>query len=450
MQSIADNGEYREEDFSAFPKLRNRIENKTLRHLETEGVFVFPESVDSAEDISWDQMVLKSVNGKILTGNVMGFIGYGNERLNIASRFRNNEEDYFFRYLLEEVLDYPNVVDLSTDAAWDSETFNFALLLFPRYLQAAMRKGLFRQYVRTHYNDESFRGSLDTSRHIATNTPFSGSVAYSQREFCADNDLMELVRHVIEFGKGRKLGRAILSSAKDEIRLVETATPRYRLSDRKAIISRNTKNPVRHAYYHEYSVLQKLCLLILRQQRYRVGAGSRQMYGILFDGAWLWEEYVAKLLGEEFWHPKNKLGSGAQQLFQGFNREEGLIYPDFIGKSKESRVIADAKYKPLKNILGRDYQQILAYMYRFDAKRGYFLYPETKQDSATGHENPRTLWLNTGTTYDKVDPRPDVFVVKQGFEIPKNSSSYGEFVEQMKKSEQEFKAAISKLGLAID
>lgn len=46
------------------------------------------------------------------------------------------------------------------------------------------------------------------------------------------------------------------------------------------------------------------------------------------------------------------------------------------------RIIADAKYKPIKNIGNRDYLQVLAYMFRFDAKAGYYLYPESENSES--------------------------------------------------------------------
>lgn len=67
---------------------------------------------------------------------------------------------------------------------------------------------------------------------------------------------------------------------------------------------------VRHAYYHEYRLLQQLCILILRNEQHQYGTGTRNVYGILFDGAWLWEEYVNTLIGDAFYHPKNKTEMG--------------------------------------------------------------------------------------------------------------------------------------------
>lgn len=40
----------------------------------------------------------------------------------------------------------------------------------------------------------------------------------------------------------------------------------------------------------------------------------------------------------------------------------GLIYSNFIGNDYQNRIIADAKYKPINNLKGSDYFQILAYI----------------------------------------------------------------------------------------
>ena len=128
-------------------------------------------------------MILQSVNDSYRSGNVMGFIGCGNERLIIESRFSGEEDDYFFQYLIDRVLDFPNLVDLETDANQDNRLFNFLLFLFPYYLKTAMRKGLFKEYIRHNYNDGYVKGTIDIARHIEKNTPFTGNVAYSQREF---------------------------------------------------------------------------------------------------------------------------------------------------------------------------------------------------------------------------------------------------------------------------
>ena len=430
---IKDNNLNKKDDFSEIRTVTGKIVDKTLEQLEREGVFVFPEIVKDAEDITRDQMILQSVNDSYRSGNVMGFLGCGDERLIIESRFSGNREDYFFQYLLDRVLEFPNIVDLNVDADQNNRLFNFLLFLFPYYLERAMRKGLFKNYIRHRYNDGNVKGAIDVARHITKNTPFIGNIAYSQREFSYDNYLMELIRHTIEYIKRKPYGNNLLVKIKDEVKLVIEATPNYETYDRQRIIDINKKNAVRHAYFREYLALQRLCILILQHQKHQIGSGSRQIYGILFDGAWLWEEYINSLVDDIFYHPMNKGGKGAQRLFGG---NIGLIYPDFISRDSGERIIADAKYKPIDNIGNKDYLQVLAYMFRFDSKSGYYLYPE-----AEGTKDLQ-LWMNQGSTYEEdVRPRDDVSITKHGLKIPADAENYESFVLRMKASECEFMEA---------
>ena len=434
LAKIKDNSQVKKTTGAEIKYLVNRIADKTLEQLEQEGLFVFPGCIAEAEDLTKDQLVLQSVNDAFRTGNVMGFLGYGNERLIIESRFSGDSGDYFFQYLLERVLDFPNIVNLNTDTDQNNKLFNFLLFLFPNYLKAAMRKGLFKKYIRNSYNDGNVKGTIDISRHIKQNTPFTGNVAYCQRVFSYDNDLMELVRHTIEYIKRKPYGNNLLAKVKDEVKLIVEATPGYEPYDRQRVINGNKSSPVRHAYFREYLALQRLCLLILQHRKHQIGSGARQIYGILFDGAWLWEEYVNTLIGNVFYHPMNKASTGAQRLFNG---NIGMIYPDFISRDSSMRVIADAKYKPNNNIGNKDYLQVLAYMFRFDAKKGYYLYPEVAETADL------RLRLNRGTTYEKnVFPREDVYITKHGLRIPVDADNYEKFVTQMKKSEAIFQQSL--------
>ena len=435
---IKDNSSIRKELFANVPLLTKRIADKTLKQLEREGVFVFPDLIRDAEDIEEDQMILQSVNDTYRSSNVMGFLGCGNEQMVIESRFSAAGQDYFFSYLLERVLEFPSILNLGTNADQENKLFHLLLFLFPQYLKSAMRKGPFKTYIFNRYNDSHVKGTIDVSRHIKQNTPFVGNVAYHQRKYSYDNDLMELVRHTIEFIRRKPYGRNLLTKVKDEVQLVVETTQNYRPHDRRKVILENKHNVIRHAYYREYRALQQLCVLILQHQKHQIGSGSRQVYGILFDGAWLWEEYINTLIGDLFYHPMNKAGSGAQRLF---TENVGLIYPDFISKNKEHRMIADAKYKPIDNIGNRDYLQLLAYMFRFDAKSGLYLYPEVAD------KNHRTLKMNQGSTYEgDVRPKDDVTVRKLGLKIPDHVPDYESFVRNMQISEQEFKKIVASFA----
>ena len=429
VRTINDNNiQIEKESLSDIKNLVNKIVDKSLKKLQDEGIFVFPEVLKDAEDLDDEQFILKSYNGYYISSNIMGFIGYGQEELVIKSRFSNdnNGHDYFLEYLLSKVLDIPNIVDLETNANNNNKLFNYLLFLFPFYLKQAIRKGLFKQYEKHEYNNENIKGTIDIARHIKSNVPFIGKIAYLQREFSYDNDLVELIRHTIEYIKTFSYGSQILNKVSSEVKQIIEVTKSYSASDRNKLISKNFKHPIKHAYYKEYHSLQQLCLLILTNKSHSIGQGQKKIYGIIFDGSWLWEEYLNILIKDNFYHPKNKASKGGQWLFTNNKSKEGLIFPDFIGKNLDNRIIADAKYKPLGNIKNKDYLQLLAYMFRFDCKKGYFLYPEASDS------NSITLNLNKGVSYEKnVESRQDISIIKLGLKIPKESKDYNDFAKAM-------------------
>ncbi len=427
---IKDNSRNSKDHFFDIPHLVKSISDKTLGELEKEGVFVFPEFVGEADDLSDEQMILRSINDDYCSGNVMGFLGRGDERLVIESRFSTGDNDFLFQYLLDRVMDFPNLVNYETDATRDNKMFALLLFLFPAYLANAVRKGIFKTYVNRKYNDANVRGLINVDRHIRLNIPFTGNIAYSQREYTYDNYLIQLVRHTIEFIKRKPYGNKLLNKVKDEVKQIIDATPNYAPKYLANVLLENKKNRIRHAYYHEYRALQQLCILILQNEKTQVGLGTRKTYGILFDGAWLWEEYINTLVGDSFYHPMNKKGKGAQWLFAG---SAGLIYPDFIGKDYKNRIIADAKYKPFNNIGNDDYLQVVAYMYRFDAKKAYYFYPEINSIA------DKVLFLNSGSSYEQnVRAREDITLIKHGLHIPNGANSYDEFISMIKESEAQF------------
>lgn len=444
--SVKDNCKIEKTKFSEIHSLTDKIADKTLDQLKEESIFVFPELNDS-DDLVKDQMILQSDKGFYRTSNVMGFIGYDHdnkkERLIINSRFSTdgNYEDFFLRYMLSKVVD-PNIVELATNADTDEQLFDYLVFLFPFMLKNAMRKGIYKEYVCKQYNDFNVKGTIDIPRQIKTNTPFTGKIAYSQREFSYDNNLMELIRHTIEFIKYRKYANSLLSKVKDEVNQISEITRNYSLSDRQRIISANIRKPIQHAFYSEYRNLQKLCILILQRRKHQIGFGTDKIYGILFDGAWLWEEYVNSLITLKFHHPRNKGGSGAQRLFShGEKGKIGLIYPDFISIDVNDRIIADAKYKPMDNIGNKDYLQVLAYMYRFDSRKGFYLYPESDGNMS------ESFHLLKGSTYEKVEKREkdaDIVIRKIGLMIPGNVKTFDDFRNIMEDSEKLFK---TKLGV---
>ena len=304
------------ENFIAeYPKLSQALLDRTLDNLSKEdNIFIFPNDLTYTPDLDKDQKIFETVNQEIKTGNVIGFLGCYKERLTISSRFSDESDDYFLHYLLQKVLNI-NLTSLDVGLSPEDKLYQLLVYLFPKYLQAALRKGLYKEYQRFFHNDSHLKGAVDVGNHLKKNLPFTGNIAYTTREFTYDNPLMQLIRHTIEYIKTQKSFGVILDNNLETIAEVTRVTPSYKLADRAKFIRINKTKPLRHAYFREYRKLQELCLIILNREKHGLGYQEQKIHGILFDVSWLWEEYVYTLLPKGFIHPRNKEKLGGISVF---------------------------------------------------------------------------------------------------------------------------------------
>ena len=434
MMRITDNQHkiVKEEFVEEYPKLSNLLLDRTLESLsQDERVFIFPNDLKNSPDLEKDQKIFETVNQKIKTGNVIGFLGCGQERLTISSRFSDESNDHFLHYLLQKVL-HINLTSLDVALSREDKLYQLLMYLFPKYLQAALRKGLYKEYQRFSHNDSHVKGVIDVRNHLKKNLPFTGNIAYTTREFTYDNPLMQLVRHTIEYIKNQKsIGQGVLdnlSTSRENVAEIVRVTPSYKLADRAKIIRGNQSKPIRHAYFHEYRKLQELCLMILNQEKHGLGYQDQKIHGILFDVAWLWEEYVHTLLPKDFIHPRNKEKLGGISVFSVGKRK---VYPDFY--DRERKIVLDAKYKKLefteKGINREDLFQLISYSYILKAEKAGLVFPS--KDKVVDNEIGKLAGYGA-------------LLKKLSIQIPQKSSSYREFCEMLESSEEAFKRNITK------
>ena len=369
----------KEEFITEYPKISQVLLDRTLDNLSQEdSIFIFPNDLKNSPDLDKDQKIFETVNQEIKTGNVIGLLGYGQERLTISSRFSTESDDYFLHYLLQKVLNI-NLTSLDVGLSREERLYQLLIYLFPKYLEAAMRKGLYKEYQRFSHNDSHIKGVIDVVNHLKKNLPFTGNIAYTTIEFTYDNPMMQLIRHTIEYIKNQKsLGRGIIYTNRENITEIIRVTPSYKQADRAKVIRRNQDKPLRHAYFREYRKLQELCLMILNREKHGFGYQEQKIHGILFDVAWLWEEYVHTLLPKDFIHPRNKEKKGGISVFSGGKRK---VFPDFY--HKELKIILDAKYKKLelteKGINRDDLFQLISYAYILQAEKAGLIFPSIDQ-----------------------------------------------------------------------
>lgn len=432
--SLTDNNIGRE-DKQTF--LRHEVEalfpvaDKTIAELckDNENLLIFPRYNEKTGDRIEESPIIKIINTndsdkvRIATGNIMGFIGVDNLQIKIKSRFDVGPNDYFLHYMLQKVLSI-NLFDLKHNNEHE-DVFDIIIFMFPYFLKTALRQGIYREYRHFKHNDTNLRGTIDINRHIAKNIPFVGNIAYSTREYSRDNDMTQLVRHTIEFIKTKKYGKAILNfdrETAENVELIVEQTPLYNKNERNNIVGKNLRIK-NHSYYTEYRQLQLLCLQILRMEEIKYGENDQDICGILFDGAWLWEEYVNTILQEYgFKHPENKLKKGGIYLFE---EQTGIRYPDFY----KDDMVLDAKYKQLSSysrvseVARDDVHQLISYIIALHVEKGGFVAPLQQEQS----EIP-TSYLKGYTA------SLSIF----GIEIIKDAISYADFCDKMKMTETTF------------
>ena len=353
------------------------VKIKDLKLDDNPNLLIFPRDLSQYGDKISESNIISLQGDIISTGNIMGFVGLGDTQLDIKSRFAQDDgRDYFLHYMLQKVFSI-TLFDIKHTSNKE-QVFDFLLYLFPYYLKKALAQGLFKKYRTFEHNDANLRGVIDVSRHIRQNIPFRGTVAYNTRTHSYDNEITQLIRHTIEYIKTKPSGGVVLNNdleTRQCVSQIVAATPTYKPTLRDKIIGQNLR-PVRHPYFGAYTALQNLCIKILRHESIKFGNEKDKVYGILFDGAWLWEEYLATFL-KDFTHPHSKTDNSGKKMF--CNPHRVLCQPDFF---IDGKIVLDAKYKKHETLFDgkqrEDRFQLLSYMHIFNASQSGLIVPSNK------------------------------------------------------------------------
>lgn len=437
----SENKNISDEDIEKDINSLKEISHRTIKNIiENDNLLIFPSDLNKSKDIDKSKTIFNIYNNEVRTNNIMGFIGYNDTQIKITSRFATDKNDYFLHYMLQKVLCL-NIFDLQHSTNKD-DSFDFLIYMFLDLFQKAIRQGIFKSYQKREYNDANVRGVIDINRHIKNNIPFNGKIAYNTREYSYDNNITQLIRHTIEYINTKSRGILnINEDIKSGVFQIIEATKRYDKNKRQSIINKNLKK-LNHPYFYEYEPLRKICIQILRHEELKYGREENKIYGILFDGAYLWEEYIWTILKDlNFKHPENKTGKGGINLLE----KDWEVFPDFYKINNEKNIVLDTKYKRLENkdIDRNDKHQIISYVYTLGAKIGGFIYPS---------ENKEFSFDNIGISnreYNKnilEDYSPSIF--KYAFLIPnkksnkENFENINDFKKEIEKSENDFKEKI--------
>lgn len=464
--------DYKKESITNIHDIENlrKIANKPLKELTknwNSRLIVFPKEIgDNYDGVEDSKIINMSESGDtafVEATDLLGFIGIDDTFLSIGTRFTGDKdkEDFFLHYLLQKVLKI-NILTLHHRAGQDA-MLDLMMYMFPGYLSKALRQGLLKRYTQIMKNDATIKGSINIAQHIRKNIPFNGKIAYNQRHFSIDNSATQLIRHTIEFIRSSQLKSLLKADnqIKTDIALIESNTPSYNKNKRNSIITLNKKRKP-HPYFTFYEPLLQLCIAILEHKKMKYSPEKKEIYGIIFSGSWLWEEYlnnrIFKPLG--FIHPDNRRKIHPVYIFKGkqaiVSEDEEWIeknfaprYPDFMIYEKTAdgainevvKMVADAKYRHHSHCGDREnLHQLLTYMYITQSKHGLLIYPigiNTEGEirkKLTEERNYSKSIVGYGGEYYRI-----------GFRIPEKFQSYKEFSEFMEQEEKEIKNTINTI-----
>lgn len=412
------------------------ISGKKISDLKNQDGFLIYCNEDKLKDDVEKNSIFTISGDKLTTYNIAGFIGTKHTFLTIRSRFAyDNGDDYFLHYMLQKVFNINiSTLEHSTDR---NKAFQFLPYLFKYYFLQAMSQGLYKKYVWNKYNDSKVKGTIDIARHIKHNFIFTGNIAYNVREHSYDNNINQLIRHTIEYISNIKMFSIMLENDDmiDLVQDIRNITPTYSAKNRQQVINNNLKSDI-HPYYSEYEPLRQICLQILMEDdELKYGRQENKIYGVLFDAAWLWEEYLNTLVCEidsSFIHTRNKSKENRIYMLENNGWE---AYPDFY--SEVLGIVMDAKYKhakEVKDIARDDRMQIISYMHILGAATGVFLYPTDEEIDKENKHNISSGKLNIP------DKNTDEYIYQYRFKIPQGEiNSMQDFINEIEKSEIKFK-----------
>ena len=390
------------------------------------------------------------------TGNLMGVLRFRDKKnrnkavqVQVLSRFDTGDKNYFLNYLLSKAFD----VSLGTDEVSsnpESILDNLLDLLFIRRLaDAAGSVGLFKQYRERRNNDWNFKGRLDLPRHLRENVPLMQGIAYVKREIEHDVPLNEII---LLAAKAVRKRRADIFDRNEDARkalrdlLVAIPDPG---SVRDVLRERSCREPVSQPYYREaYEPLRQVAKMILEKEQWSLFAddGDAEVSGVVFDGSWLWEEYVATVLANRgFRH-------GTEPVLRVFENKEKRFIPDFYRPNGSGEqgcdIVLDAKYKR-SNPAGQreDVHQVLCYLLLTGAKFGGLVFPPIKNEELpklgeNGSSDDNIVEENDkgGWSKEQVIASPDRERKWRCFSWapinPEDTDSWSSFCEYMQKHEK--------------
>ena len=363
--------------------------------------------------------------------SIKDFVTSNNEKyditLQINSKLDNIDNKHYTEkpYFLMTLLFSNHHSLVKSKIAMDKERFSSMLLLylFFEYFKEAYMKGYFKTYHTFNNNDDKVRGTIDISRHIKLNSGLNnGKIAYSFKEQSELNYINYLIISAFELCK-QKYYNETNGFLNDNFEIKKSLEKlkmmiNYPLYSIKTILSK-TRNSISHPYYVEYEMLRKICIKLLKNEKYSLFSGNlnEKTNGILVYLPDLWEKFLEQMFKGNLFE--------SQKIVKVFGINDSNHFyqttrPDFVFKDEDNLpfMILDAKMKPSwfkASITGKlsdcellsDYDKCLRDMISINSHATGVIFPTNEDiecyDTYFVYNNEKYSYLHKISEFNNVD-----------------------------------------------
>ncbi len=354
-----------------YPEYKNYVDEKTFEALES---FVLKE-----ERAEYLKLTSKKGFGKVLQAqNYVGLIQTKDATtIEIIPKIQNVSEEESKKILLKmlKTLKKSPFKTLEKAKLKSSKMplLEIFISMFLEELTLLVRKGIRSDYLAREENLHFLKGKLKIAKQIKQNAIHKERFFVEYEEFSSDRVENRLIKTALEFlYKKSKLN-------KNQQRIREFL---FIFDDVSS--SKNIKNDFKSVkldrQMRKYEQILLWAETFLFENSFSPHSGKDIALALLFDMNLLFESYVGAYLKKKGFDVRSQ--DKGKYLVEQPNRY--ALRPDFvINKDKESEIVADTKYKNIKeqkDISQADMYQLYAYGTKYkQTKQLYLIYPKSEE-----------------------------------------------------------------------
>ncbi len=354
-----------------YPEHKNYVDEKTFAALES---FVLKE-----ERAEYLKLTSKKGFGKVLQAqNYVGLIQTKDATtIEIIPKIQNISEEESKKILLKmlKTLKKSPFKTLEKAKLKSSKMplLEIFISMFLEELTLLVRKGIRSDYLAREENLHFLKGKLKIAKQIKQNAIHKERFFVEYEEFSSDRVENRLIKTALEFlYKKSKLN-------KNQQRIREFL---FIFDDVSS--SKNIKNDFKSVkldrQMRKYEQILLWAETFLFENSFSPHSGKDIALALLFDMNLLFESYVGAYLKKKGFDVRSQ--DKGKYLVEQPNRY--ALRPDFvINKDKESEIVADTKYKNIKeqkDISQADMYQLYAYGTKYkQTKQLYLIYPKSEE-----------------------------------------------------------------------